>query len=31
MDNVYGDNLRLLKGTFCISPRLLPLSSPEEN
>jgi hypothetical protein len=28
--NVYGENLRLQKGTFCISLRLLPLSSPEE-
>jgi len=30
MDNVYGENLRLQKGTFWLSPRLLPLSSPEE-
>ena len=30
IDNVHGENLRLEKGTVCISPRLLPLSSPEE-
>jgi hypothetical protein len=30
IDNVYGENLRLQKGTFRLSPRLLLLSSPEE-
>jgi hypothetical protein len=30
IDNVYGEKLRLRKGTFWLSPRLLPLSSPEE-
>jgi hypothetical protein len=30
IDNVYGENLRPQKGTFWLSPRLLPLSSPEE-
>jgi hypothetical protein len=30
IDDVYGENLRLRKGTFWLSLRLLPLSSPEE-
>jgi hypothetical protein len=30
IDDVYGENLRLQKGTFWLSPKLLPLSSPEE-
>jgi hypothetical protein len=30
IDKVYGKNLRLQKGTFCLSLKLLLLSSPEE-
>jgi hypothetical protein len=29
IDEVYGENLRLQKGTFCLSLKLLLLSSPE--